>query len=759
MSTIEQTEPASRILNELNGCVAAFVQAWDSVPTHDPSAEPPSIARHLDRHSGRVYRLALVELVKVDLERRWPHPILRRRLEEYAVEFPELCDELGPPPDLMFEECRVRRDSGEQVDAEEYVARFPAHAAVLRELLAAERPGVTTSLAAIPKIDDYQAGQQVDDFELLAPLGKGAFGSVFLAKQKTMSRLVALKISANHGFESQTLAQLDHPYIVRVYDQRQLAERRVQLMYMQYVPGGTLEGLVNLVRRTAPAMRSGKLIVECVDEHLESQGEPIPGERRLPQYLSRLSWPQAVCWLGARLAEALEHAHARGVLHRDLKPANILMAADCTPKLADFNVSCCSLVPGATAAAYFGGSLPYMSPEQLDIFRGTSRGGPESVDARSDLFSLAIVIWELLTGYRPFAGERPLEPGLEAITAAARRRRQGLSDEDLRRIPPDCPRGLLHVLRTCLAGEPENRIQSATALRRQLDLCLRPEAQDLLVPRRHKIAAALRSYALVPLVVLGILPNAGLSALNIPYNIREILNQLRDPEVSKLFWLEVWTINPVCYLVGVSLVIGYCWPAVRAMRRVGRSGREPDPQAARDRVRSTRLGDCVAIVSGVEWMISAVVFPLWLYLGLGEKALSREQFIHFFASQALCGILAASMAFFMITLFSLRVITPALVNLDRDDEPLYRALDRLTGRMPRYLFMTFAVMPLAVIVAGSVQTGSRGPFVALGVLGLAAAGAAQYLSRRIGQAALALERAVSVESGPSELADSSRLTR
>ena len=97
-------------------------------------------------------------------------------------------------------------------------------------------------------------------------MGRGAFGSVFLARHRTLGRMVALKISATQGFESQTLAQLDHPYYrCGVFDQRHLADRRVQSMYMQYVAGGTLEGLVNACGTSPPALRTGKIIAQYVD--------------------------------------------------------------------------------------------------------------------------------------------------------------------------------------------------------------------------------------------------------------------------------------------------------------------------------------------------------------------------------------------------------------------------------------------------------------------------------------------------------------
>ncbi|WP_238846253.1 protein kinase domain-containing protein [Nocardia terpenica] len=223
----------------------------------------------------------------------------------------------------------------------------------------------TTMLAdptALDALDTINPGATVDDFDLLLPLGQGAFARVFLARQRTLGRLVAVKISHDRGTEPQTLAQLDHDHIVRVFDQRQITAQHLKLMYMQYIPGGTLLGVLRLLRRTPPARRSGRLLLEAVDAATTTGGvlEPQPSPTRAA--LERLSWPETVAWLGARLATALDYASRRGVLHRDIKPANVLLTADGQPKLADFNISFSRHLPGANPVAYFGGSLPYMAP-------------------------------------------------------------------------------------------------------------------------------------------------------------------------------------------------------------------------------------------------------------------------------------------------------------------------------------------------------------------------------------------------------------
>ncbi len=298
-----------------------------------------------------------------------------------------------------------------------------------------------------------------------------------------MQRLVALKISEDASSEPQTLAQLDHDNIVRVFDQRIIADKKIRLLYMQYLPGGTLQSVVEMVRKTAPAERSGKVLVSAVNQSLESRGESPLSESMTYQRLNTLSWPETICWLGIRLARALDYAHKKGVLHRDIKPANVLLTAEGVPKLADFNISFSSQVTGTTPAAYFGGSLAFMSPEQLEAYDPTHPRLPESLDEKSDIYSLGLMLWELLTGVRPFP-DLPVTAGWSTLLKQMiLQRKSGTSlRETPQHLPPDCPEHLVTVLQKCLAPAPEERWASGEELANQFELCLNPRAQQILFP-------------------------------------------------------------------------------------------------------------------------------------------------------------------------------------------------------------------------------------------------------------------------------------
>ncbi len=312
------------------------------------------------------------------------------------------------------------------------------------------------------RLTQIEVGQRLDDFDLLVELGSGVFARVFLARQRSLQRLVAVKISANRGNEPQTLAQLDHDYIVRVFDQRILRDRDWRLLYMQYLPGGTLLNLVQAIRRAGRPPDSGQALLDAVDNALESRGEIRPTESSTRAELATLSWPETVAWLGKRLAEALHYATSRGVLHRDIKLANVLLAPDGTPKLADFNISFARNVSGASPFAYFGGSLSYMSPEQLMACRPGHMQDAANLDTRSDIYSLAVVLWELLTGLKPFddsaaQAARARSGGsvgdATALELMLITRAQGISSAALAALPTNCPA----ALRTSSAEGTERR--------------------------------------------------------------------------------------------------------------------------------------------------------------------------------------------------------------------------------------------------------------------------------------------------------------
>jgi serine/threonine protein kinase len=299
-------------------------------------------------------------------------------------------------------------------------------------------------------------------FHLVSELGRGAFSRVFLARQTELgNRVVALKISVDLFNESQTLAQLQHTNIVPIYSAHSAGP--LLALCMPYFGRTTLAEVLKILRAGA-LPESGQVLISMLRGTLlqgalpqtgsDKAAESAPTGTRLPlKNLEKLSYVNAVLWIGARLAEGLAHAHERGIIHCDLKPANILLADDGQPMLLDFNLSEDIKLRSPESEHNLGGTLPYMAPEHLAAFQG----GREEVDARSDIFSLGVILYEMLAGQLPY-------PMISGPLAEIMPR---LAVERASRAPRLCPwnravsPAVESIVLRCLASDPSRRYQSA----------------------------------------------------------------------------------------------------------------------------------------------------------------------------------------------------------------------------------------------------------------------------------------------------------
>lgn len=688
--TVRLDDDVSVAWKQLSERIDAFVDAWKQ------GGEPPAPADFVPAEPPALRRLTLVELVKVDLEYRWQGRRAPKLVEQYVAEFPELATGGGLPCDLIYEEYHVRRQHGDEVAIADYCQRFPARAEELKRLFQIDAPTQSTMLVSTERVPTFAAGQQVDDFDLLSPLGKGAFATVFRARQRSMQRLVALKISRDRSLEPQTLAQLEHPHIVRVFDQRQLPEHKLRLLYMQYVPGGTLQGVVTHVRKMPPALRTGAALLEAVDKALAHNEEEPPADSLTRYKLRSASWPEVVCWLGARLAGALAHAHAHGVLHRDIKPANVLVGADGHPKLADFNISF-SKLDGATPAAYFGGTLAYMSPEQLEAYDPAHTRQPDELDGRADVYSLGVLLWELLTLKRPFADVSLPEDWSKALPRMTSVRCAGLSPDTRAQVPANCPSIVVDVLVKCLSPDPADRFATADELARELELCLQPRAHALLYTRRSH-GSILKRHPVTSTLLLGLVPNLVMGLLIIIYTWTEIVTRL-SPEEKSVFQVQLLAINLTGYVLGLGYICTTRGRLFMTLARLARGEPDKSPPSLDLVRRSLTMGAATAGVTAALWSISGFVFPTWIHYGAGAMSrLSGEDYAHFVLANLLCGMIAATQSYFVVTFLSVRNCYPWLMQGRADDAREIGELASL-ARLGRIVFGVTVSLPFIALAA------------------------------------------------------------
>jgi eukaryotic-like serine/threonine-protein kinase len=675
---------ASRVWDAVADRLEAFARAWETGPPalHDFVPADPRVIR----------QLTLVELIKYDLEQRLQRG-LPRLLEAYFVDFPELVGN-GPPCDLLYEDFHLRKRAGETVRPSDYYQRFPERAVELERLLGGTASTRSTAMFSNRAPVTPKPGDRLDEFDLLALLGEGQFAKVFLARQTSMQRLVALKVSAHRGSEAQTLAQLDHPHIVRVYDQRVLPDREYQLVYMPYLPGGTLGEVLNHVRSVPSAKRSGRTLLEAVDISLVRRAEVPPAASPTRAVWAGRSWPASVAAIGAKLAVALDYAHRRGVLHRDVKPANILLTADGEPLLADFNIGCCSKVEGAGPTAFFGGTLPYMAPEHIDAFNPDHERPPESLDGRADIYGLAVTLWELHTGKNPFGIEYLRGSWPETLGALAAHRRAGPPAEAVAELQEADTPGLKSVLLNCLAPDPAGRPAAAGEMARELELCLKPATRALVRPKPGGWRAMVREYPVLAIFALTLVPNLFASAFNILYNFEEIIKKW--PVDPQLFKSVIQTVNGVFFPFGLFLLGCAIWPVRRALRRI-RAGGAIDPADLEPRRRrALRLGQIAAALCVLCWLLAGCVWPVILTFKVGPPQPGTGLYLHFMASFVICGLIAATYPYFLVTYLSVRTIYPALFGSGGPGPGDDAALRRAERALGVYRVMAAAI-PLAAV--------------------------------------------------------------
>ena len=267
---------------------------------------------------------------------------------------------------------------------------------------------------------DQMIGRMLDNrYELLELIGSGGMAMVYKAKCHRLNRLVAVKVlksdfASDADFrrrfydESQAIAMLSHPNIVSVYD---VSRSSPEYIVMELIDGITLK------------------------QYMERRG--------------RLNWRESLHFI-TQIMKGLSHAHSRGIVHRDIKPQNIMVLRDGSVKVADFGIACLANSANTLTQEALG-SVHYMSPEQ-------ARG--DRTDARSDIYSAGVVLYEMLTGRLPFEGDNAVSVAIQHLSSVP------LSP---REINPDVPEALELICMKAMASDLEKRYASADEMLADLE--------------------------------------------------------------------------------------------------------------------------------------------------------------------------------------------------------------------------------------------------------------------------------------------------
>ncbi len=439
----------------------------------------------------------------------------RPQLETYL-------ERLGPADregaiELIYRHFCLVEAAGGNPDPHAYQERFPRYQDALKRLLRlhAECPPSLLDCwvdANSDRVELPDVGDSIGPYSLRRQLGRGSFARVYLATQTDLEdRLVVIKVSTRATREPWLLARVRHAHIVEIFSHAMVDDGAFQLICMPFWGGATLAAVLATGRERPYRPALGRDLLSDLDSVAAPEYPPDNPSRPAREIISTMTYGQAIAWIVARLAEALDHAFQRGVAHGDVKPSNVLLSADGNPMMLDFNLARDWAAAGPdTKLADPGGTLAYMAPERLRDLAQSDRssngaglscllaethsasairvsceemGDPERADRGphlADIYSLGMVLIEALSRRLPAQAAIPVDqspsrpfPSLHSAALAYALARSANPATWIRTSLTSAgyplSSGLHSILERCLDPNPLARYQRGWELAQDLD--------------------------------------------------------------------------------------------------------------------------------------------------------------------------------------------------------------------------------------------------------------------------------------------------
>lgn len=433
----------------------------------------------------------------------------------------------------------------------------------------------------------FSPGEVIRDFQIKKVIGSGGFGTVYLAQQLSLDREVALKVSPDLGVEGKTLAYLEHDHIVKLYSQESDESKNLRLVCMQYVPGADLAEIMS--KLTQKRQSSFADFIDAARVLGPTEAPPDSASLERLQALRRMDFLSSLVWITARIAEALDFAHQRGICHLDLKPGNILLTPYGRPVLTDFGVALDRRVDAK--ARNVGGTTKYMSPEHQAAFSTGDAKAFEKLTPAADIYSLAVTLKELC------------ERGIDNQFVTAR---------DLQTLAP--------ILAKATAHEVDRRYASARDFQIALDTFrdLRRIRQEELP--EDGLTRLAEKHPFWTLTFAGAIPQIAATFFGTQYNQLHVIPNLTPEQISIFDNLNLF-FTPVVYSIAAFVWI---WQLMSLHRKTKRIDSVNIGAEFRDRLRRRvlRLPWIGMALTSFSWLSTAIVFPIAITQWGGALCLS-----------------------------------------------------------------------------------------------------------------------------------------